>query len=120
MLLTEALAEALHSETRHVAQENREDKTPMHDPIYIRMLGSPFHNWIISLEDIHISEETQKDELTGEEFVNMGFDYSVARIPLEENEENIILLKDELQTLLSNVLLDIMEKTLQHLTTQEI
>jgi len=105
--LTEELAAVLDLETRAV--QLKVERSGDFPPVFIRLLAEKFNNWIISIEDLQLTD--QGIDENGIAMANMSFAYNVARVPHGIEDSTIEDYRSELEELIQNVLHDIIHKT---------
>ena len=92
-------AELINESRELVLAYERAEGTP---PIFIKLLQEPFHNWIISIEDIKANGN------------GLAFGYNICRVPKSSTNEMIEELREQLSDLIMFVFNEIIENTVEH------
>lgn len=108
-ILSPAASGILNESRALKIQHEREDRNP---PIFIKLLEDPFHNWIVSLEDIKVIEKNDGN-------AGFRFAYNICRVPKDVTDETVELYRDELYKLLTDIFNDMIEDTKEDLNKYE-
>lgn len=85
---------------KYLTYQNKSDKDLL---IPIKILETPFVNWFISIYDIYVTDSGQA-----------SFNYTVEHVPKGVSDNDIDALKSELDSLVSDIFLDILTLSIEH------
>lgn len=100
---------------RHTPEAQAEEKN---DPLFFKLTFSPYDNWIISIDNLKLSDESYVDEESGEKFCDCNFTYVVEFVPHGVPDSDIRNAKQELDHIVREVFTDMITKATEY--AQEI